>query len=69
MRAEGYEDGREDGRKEGLEEGRKEGLEEGSKKIAVNMLKDGLPFSLIAKYSTLPEDTVRELAAKLNAEN
>jgi len=54
-----------DMRTEGLEEGR----EEGHKEVAVNMLKDGLPFSLIAKYSTLSEDTVRELAAKLNAES
>jgi hypothetical protein len=61
MRAEGYE--------EGLEEGLEKGLEKGSKKVAVNMLKDGLPIPLITKYSQLPEDTIKELAAKLNAES
>jgi hypothetical protein len=33
------------------------------------MLKDGLPIPLITKYSQLPEDTIKELAAKLNAES
>jgi predicted transposase YdaD len=74
MRAEGYEEGledgrkegREDGRKEGLEDGRKEGLEEGRKDITARMLKEGLPVSLIAKISTLPESAIMDLAAKLN---
>jgi predicted transposase YdaD len=50
MRAEGYE----------------EGLEEGRKDITVRMLKEGLPVSLIAKISTLPESAIMDLAAKLN---
>jgi predicted transposase YdaD len=58
MRAEGYEEGLEDGRKEGLEEVRKD--------ITARMLKEGLPVSLIAKISTLPESAIMELAAKLN---
>jgi predicted transposase YdaD len=58
MRAEGYEEGLEDGRKEGLEEGRKD--------ITARMLKEGLPVSLIAKISTLPESAIMDLAAKLN---
>jgi predicted transposase YdaD len=74
MRAEGYEEGLEEGRKEGreegLEDGRKEGLEEGleegRKDITVRMLKEGLPVSLIAKISTLPESAIMDLAAKLN---
>jgi predicted transposase YdaD len=53
MRAEGYEEGREDGRKE----------------MAVNLLKENLPIPLIAKASMLSEDTIRDLAAKLNAES
>jgi predicted transposase/invertase (TIGR01784 family) len=66
MRAEGYEEGLEEGRKEGLEDGRKEGLEEGRKDITARMLKEGLPVSLIAKISTLPESAIMDLAAKLN---
>jgi predicted transposase/invertase (TIGR01784 family) len=62
MRAEGYEEGLEEGRKEG----RKEGLEEGRKDITARMLKEGLPVSLIAKISTLPESAIMDLAAKLN---
>jgi predicted transposase YdaD len=50
MRAEGYE----------------EGLEEVRKDITARMLKEGLPVSLIAKISTLPESAIMDLAAKLN---
>jgi predicted transposase YdaD len=46
---------------------RAEGLEEGRKEVAVNLLKEGLAIPLIARASMLSEDTIRELATKLNA--
>ena len=76
-RAEGLEEGRAEGRAEGLMEGRAEGKAEGlaeglaegraegdhARKIdsARKMLADGLPTSVIAKYTDLAEEEVEKL--------
>ena len=44
-----------------------EGREEAFTTVATDMIMAGdLPVSFISKYCRLPEDTIREMAAKLN---
>ena len=49
---------------DGLAEGRNEGREEERISIALNMLKDGLPFDQIQKFTKLTLDKIKELAKK-----
>ena len=53
-----------DGRKEGIADGRNET----NIRVATDMIMKGnfLPVSFISEISHLPEDTIREMAAKLN---
>lgn len=55
----------EEGLKEGMKEGMKEGLKEGMKKqqveTAIEMKKDGIPFSTIAKYTGLSIEEIEQL--------
>jgi len=64
------EEGREVGRREGREVGRREGREEGKfnekKETALSMLYDHVSIRMIAKYTKLSLDAIRELAAKNN---
>ena len=59
------ESGREEGFKEGLKEGHKagkeEGLKEGQSKIAMNLIKLGTPFKIIAQATGLSEEEVSRL--------
>src|SRR5699024_2167763 len=49
-----------------LEARERKGIEKTKRKLAVNMLKDGLPVDLVAKYVTLSVEKVEELREKLN---
>lgn len=49
------------GRKEGREEGRKEGLQEGIKKVAINMLNNGVPIDVIVASTGLSEKEIKSL--------
>ena len=64
-RAEGLAEGRAEGLAEGLAEGRAKGLAEGEKngiiKTALNMKKEGLTISLIAKMTGLSEEEINKL--------
>ena len=53
--------GREEGREEGEIKGRKEGEIKGKSEIAIEMLKDGLPIEMVAKYSKMPVEWVENL--------
>ena len=48
------------------EEGREEGKFNEKKETALNMLYDHVPIRMIAKYTKLSLDAIRELAAKHN---
>ncbi|MEM7555108.1 MAG: Rpn family recombination-promoting nuclease/putative transposase [Cyanobacteria bacterium P01_A01_bin.84] len=48
---------------EGRQEGRQEGIQEATRKIAVNMLKEGLSIDLIAKATGLTIEEVEQLQA------
>ena len=52
-------------RKEGEESGMKKGIAKGTresqKQIAINMLKDGLSFDVISKYTNLNTKEINEL--------
>lgn len=49
-----------------LEARERKGIEETKRKLAVNMLKDGLPVDLVVKYATLSVEKVEELREKLD---
>lgn len=54
-------------RAEAYKDGCNDTLDKVNNRVATEMLMDGdLPISSISKYSHLPEDTIREMAAKLN---
>ena len=57
---------RREGRKEGRKEGREEGLKEGQLQkqvdIAVEMLRDGVSYEVIAKYTKLSVEDIEKLA-------
>ena len=55
------EDGRIEGRADGLAEGRAEGEINKAKKIASDMKKKGLEFSLISELTGLTEDEILSL--------
>lgn len=59
------EDIRREATEEGMKEGIKEGIKEGKKKqqveIAMEMKKDGVPFSTIAKYTGLTLEEIEQL--------
>lgn len=46
------------------EEGVEEGVEDGRKQVALEMLKDGMPVELVAKYAKLPIEEVEKLKGK-----
>ena len=52
---------RKEGIKEGIREGRKEGEYEKAVETAIAMKKDGLPVSVISKYTKLSEEEVAKL--------
>ena len=54
-----------DAKAEGRKEGRKEGLEEGMEKVALNMLKSGLPVEQIANLTELTQEEVQALSQKI----
>ena len=55
---------------EGLEEGREQGREEEVQRIAVNLLKEGLSFEVIAKATGLTVEQVQQLQQEITqAEN
>ena len=60
------EEGREVGRREGREVGREEGKFNEKKETALNMLYDHVSIRMIAKYTKLSLDAIRELAAEHN---
>ena len=70
---EGLQEGRQKGLQEGLQEGRQKGLQEGLQKgeietrmnIALNMLKEGMPFELIVKLTNLDFEEIKDLSKKL----
>ena len=52
---------RETGREEGHKAGKEEGLKEGQSKIAMNLIKLGTPFKIIAQATGLSEEEVSRL--------
>ncbi|MDU7475965.1 MAG: hypothetical protein E7L01_21905 [Paenibacillus macerans] len=50
----------------GYEERLKEGREEGKEKAALNMLREGMEISLIAKVTGLSEEQVAKLKKQTN---
>ena len=48
-----------------LSQERQEGINEDRKRVATDMLKKNLPFSLIVEISKLSEDTIRNIANSL----
>lgn len=46
---------------QGKDEGRAEGREEGLAMIALNMLRDGMDFSAVSKYTGLPMEKLKEI--------
>ena len=57
----GRQEGRREGRKEGRQEGRQEGRKEGRQSVILNMLKDKMDITAIAKYVGVPKKQVLEL--------
>ena len=55
------EEGREIGFKEGVEKGIEKGMEKGQSLIALNMLRDGMDFSVVSKYTGIPTEKLKEL--------
>ncbi|WP_178075728.1 hypothetical protein [Paenibacillus oralis] len=50
----------------GYEEGLKEGLKEGLEKAAINMLREGMETSLVAKVTGLSEEQLAKLKKQTN---
>ena len=57
---------REKGRAEGIAEGSAEGRAEGQVELIINMIKENVPFELIAKCSKLTVEKVRQIAKEHN---
>ena len=53
-------------RESGREEGFKEGLKEGQSKIAMNLIKLGTPFKIIAQATGLSEEEVSRLKKEMS---
>ena len=60
-RESGREEGLKEGREEGHKAGKEEGLKEGQSKIAMNLIKFGTPFKIIAQATGLSEEEVSRL--------
>ena len=65
-RREGREEGMRQGREEGMRQGRQEGMEKGQLQnkldTALEMLRDGMQYDLIAKYTKLSVEDIEKLA-------
>ena len=48
-------------KEEGREIGFKEGVEKGQSLIALNMLRDGMDFSVVSKYTGIPTEKLKEI--------
>ena len=46
---------------QGKDEGRAEGKAEGLAMIALNMLRDGMDFSVVSKYTGIPTEKLKEI--------
>ncbi|MGZ7440178.1 Rpn family recombination-promoting nuclease/putative transposase [Paenibacillus sp. TH7-28] len=57
----GYEEGLEEGLEKGIEQGIAVGVEKGIEKTALNMLREGMEISLVAKVTGLSEEQVVKL--------
>ena len=60
-REEERQQGKEEGLAEGLEKGKEEGEHNAKIETAKNMLKDGLPKEVVAKYTGLSVEDVKKL--------
>ena len=60
-REEGFKEGLKEGREEGHKAGKEEGLKEGQSKIAMNLIKLGTPFKIIAQATGFSEEEVSRL--------
>ncbi|WP_367377393.1 hypothetical protein [Enterococcus gilvus] len=60
----GRKEGQAEGRKEGHEEGHKEGKAEGERKIALNLLKMGLPIEKISEATGLEIEILQQLKSE-----
>jgi predicted transposase/invertase (TIGR01784 family) len=56
---------KQEGREEGKEEGIEQGREETQKQVAIELLKDGHPIELVAKYVKLPIEEIEKLQKNL----
>ncbi|CAM4428061.1 MAG: hypothetical protein E7L01_02545 [Paenibacillus macerans] len=56
-----YEEGLKEGMEEGIEKGIEQGMEKGIEKTALNMLREGMEISLVAKVTGLSEEQVVKL--------
>ena len=57
----GYEEGLKEGMEEGIEKGIEQGIAVGMEKAALNMLREGMETSLVAKVTGLTEEQVARL--------
>jgi predicted transposase/invertase (TIGR01784 family) len=57
---------REEAKKEGREEGREEGIEIGTEKVAIKMLKAGLPVETIKEYTGLTSEHLAKLKQEID---
>ena len=64
LKEEAYEDGREEGISIGLATGREEGAYQNKLETARNLLSEGLAPQMVARCTSLPLETVQELAPK-----
>ena len=68
-RRQGREEGKEEGKVVGIEEGKVIGIEEGRKQrdqeLAKKLLADGLDIELVAKYTDLSLEEVKDIASNM----
>ena len=65
-RESGREEGLKEGREEGHKAGREEGLKAGQSKIAMNLIKLGTPFKIIAQATGFSEEEVSRLKKEMS---
>ena len=64
LRQEGEQRGIQQGIQAGIQQGIQAGIQQGIEKVAMSMLEQQLPIEQIAKFTNLPINKIKELAAK-----
>jgi predicted transposase/invertase (TIGR01784 family) len=61
IKEEGIKEGIQKGREEGIQKGREEGLKQKARETAKRMISDGIELNVIAKYTGLTEEEIKNL--------